>query len=93
MPPAWFESLGREKLLPLDDDIIHVDNLDGYRNKVEFTVGRIYEPPREGVDELWNDEAPVCVGFNKGNLSKGISFIEKPDCIRLNSAEALLVAK
>lgn len=85
--------LGENKTMPLEADIIHTETLDGYRNKVEFTVGRMYAPPREGEDEFWNSEAPVCVGFNRGNLAKGIQFVEKPDNIRVNSAESLIVAK
>lgn len=53
----------------------------------------MHAPPREGVDELWNAKAPVCVGFNRGNLGKGISFVEKPDNIKVNSAESIMVAK
>ena len=78
--------------MPLDDEIIHTETLDGYRNKVEFTVGRMYAAPREGVDELYNPMGPVCVGFNRGNLAKGIQFVEKPDNIRVNSDESLFVA-
>ena len=70
--PEWYSMLGENKRLPLDAEIIHTDTLDGYRNKVEFTVGRMFAPPREGIDELFNSEGPVCVGFNRGNLSKGI---------------------
>lgn len=91
--PAWYENLGENNSMPLDPEIIHTDVLDGYRNKVEFTVGRMYAPPREGHDELFNKEGPVCVGFNRGNLAKGIQFVEKPDAIRVNSAESLIVAR
>ena len=82
-----------KKELPLDAEIIHSDRLDGYRNKVEFTVGRMYAAPRAGVDELYNREGPVCVGFNRGNLAKGIQFVEKPDNIRVNSQDSLIVAR
>lgn len=88
--PQWY---ARSKEMPLSPEIIHTDNLDGYRNKVEFTVGRMYAPPRDDVDELWNNQAPVCVGFNRGNLAKGISFVEKPDNIKVNSVESIIVAK
>jgi tRNA/tmRNA/rRNA uracil-C5-methylase (TrmA/RlmC/RlmD family) len=54
---------------------------DEYRNKVEFTIGRRY-----------TDNA-ICVGFNTGNLSKGITFVDYPDGIKTNSRESLLVAK
>jgi len=79
--------------MPLNPEIIHADTLEGYRNKVEFTVGRVYAPPREGVEELWNTEAPICVGFNRCNLAKGIEFVEKPDNIKVNSVESVFVAK
>jgi len=42
----------------------------GYRNKVEFTIGRRYE----------NNE--ICVGFNKGNMNKGILYVDYPDNIK-----------
>ena len=44
--PGWYRNLGDDKSMPLDAEIIHTDVLDGYRNKVEFTVGRQYEPAR-----------------------------------------------
>lgn len=91
--PTWYKSLGESHELPLSGDIIHSERLDGYRNKVEFTVGRIYEPAREGVEELWNTEAPICVGFNRGNLVKGIEFVERPDSIKVNSQDSLIIAK
>lgn len=50
---------------------------DKYRNKVEFTIGRRYQ-----------DNA-ICVGFNTGNLSKGITFVDYPDGIKTNSAESV----
>ena len=87
--PHWYR---QSKEMPLSDDIIHSDALEGYRNKVEFTVGYQYAPPRDGENELWS-KGPVCVGFNRGNLAKGISFVEKPDSIKVNSAESLIVAK
>ncbi len=66
-------------------------NIDKYRNKVEFTVGRTF---KASTDEgrLW-DEGDICVGFNRGNAFKGISFVERPDAIRVNSDESLAVAK
>ena len=92
--PAWYSMLEGEKNLPLDPQIIACeDKLEGYRNKVEFTVGRIYEPAREGHDELWNQEAPICVGFNRSNLTKGIEFVEQPDDIKVNSKESIIAAK
>ena len=91
--PTWYVNLGEGRPMPLEPEIIHTDVLDGYRNKVEFTVGRMYAPPREGVDELWNTKAPICVGFNRGNLGKGISFVERPDNVRVISAQSVQVAK
>ena len=41
-----------------------------YRNKVEFTIGKRYEDEK------------ICVGFNKGNLNKGITFVDYPDNIK-----------
>jgi len=35
----------------------------------------------------------VCVGFNVGNQSKGINFVDKPDEINVNSKESLAAAK
>lgn len=35
----------------------------------------------------------ICVGFNRGNMSKGIIFVDKPDNIRVNSKESLIVGK
>lgn len=91
-PPQWYASL-EEKRIVLQPEIIHTDVLDGYRNKVEFTVGRGYAPPREGTEELWSPEGPINVGFNRGNLSKGISFVESGEAVRVNSANSLHVAK
>jgi len=67
------------------------DNTDKYRNKVEFTVGRTYKPSTD-ESRLW-DEGDICVGFNRGNAFKGISFVERPDAIKVNSDESLVVAK
>lgn len=54
---------------------------DQYRNKVEFTIGRRYQDNK------------ICVGFNTGNLSKGITFVDYPDGIKTNSVESVQVAK
>ena len=89
IPPNWYKA---KPEMPLEDEIIHSDMLEGYRNKVEFTVGRKYAPPREGKEELWGP-GEICVGFNRGNLAKGISFVESPENIKVNSAESLIVAK
>ena len=44
--PNWYD-LSKE--MPLSDDIIcNKDLIDGYRNKVEFSVGREYAPPVGG---------------------------------------------
>ena len=40
----------------------------------------------------YQDDA-ICVGFNTGNLSKGITFVDYPDHIKVNSAESIWVAK
>ncbi len=46
------------------------DYIDGYRNKVEFTIGKRYEDDK------------ICVGFNKGSMNKGNLFVDYPDNIR-----------
>lgn len=43
-------------------------------------------------EELWDKKAPIIVGFCQSNLSKGLCFVEKPDEIKVNSQESLLVA-
>ena len=57
----------------------------GYRNKVEFTIGRKFTKIGE--------RGPICVGFNIGNMSKGILFVEQPDNILTISKESISVAK
>ena len=42
------------------------DYMQGYRNKVEFTVGRQYFDKK------------ICVGFMKGNTNKGILYVDYP---------------
>ena len=37
---------------------------------MEFTIGRRYE------------DNEICVGFNKGNMNKGIIFVDYPDNIK-----------
>jgi len=64
------------------------ESTDGYRNKVEFTVGRPYAGP-----DAEASEEEIIVGFNRGNLAKGISFVDKPDEIRVNSKESLVACK
>lgn len=82
--PGWYTKELRELRQPCElSHIIECEEQyrNQYRNKVEFTVGRRYQ-----------DNA-VCVGFNTGNLSKGITFVDYPDEIKTNSAESVWVAK
>ena len=73
--PAWYAA---DKQMPLDPEIIHSETIDAYRNKVEFTVGRRYAPPAASASgQLWDPKAPICVGFNRGHLAKGILFVEE----------------
>jgi len=94
--PTWFRE---QPEIPLADEVLHTDTLEGYRHKVEFTVGRVFKPLEEGQnpDEIKDIvqacKGDICVGFNMGALSKGIVFVDKPDTIRVNSPEALQVAK
>lgn len=55
--------------------------INEYRNKVEFTIGKRYE------------DNQICVGFNKGNISKGIIYVDYPDNIKAISKESISVAK
>lgn len=48
--------------------------------------------PSTDPERLW-DEGEICVGFNRGNSYKGINFVEKPDDIKVNSDESLIIAK
>lgn len=57
------------------------DYINEYRNKVEFTIGRRFE------------DNEICVGFNKGNLNKGIIYVDYPDNIKVISEESILAAK
>lgn len=69
-----------EKIIECD-----LEYIEGYRNKVEFTIGREFiDPSREG---------PLCIGFNVGNQSKGIIFAGRPDNIKVISNESKIVAK
>jgi len=43
--------------------------------------------------EASEEVAEIIVGFNRGNLAKGISFVDKPDEIRVNSNESLVACK
>ena len=81
-PPAWYRdhylkykdsgeltpACPLQKVIRCDEDYI-----PGYRNKVEFTIGRKYAGLK--------NKGPICVGFNKGNMSKGILYVDDPDKI------------
>jgi len=47
----------------------------------KFTIGRRYE------------DNEICVGFNKGNINKGIIYVDYPDNIKVISSIALWAAK
>jgi len=82
--PTWYTKELQELKQPCElSHIIECEEQfrDQYRNKVEFTIGRRYQ-----------DNA-ICVGFNTGNLSKGITFVDYPDGIKTNSKESVEVAK
>ena len=67
--PNWYTEEVRDSKQPcLLSHIITCDDdyINEYRNKVEFTIGKKYE----------NGE--ICVGFNKGNLNKGITYVDDP---------------
>eukprot|EP00347_Sterkiella_histriomuscorum_P007969 403346871 len=79
--PSWFSM---DKDLPCE--LSHViecdlDYINQYRNKVEFTIGRRFE------------DNEICVGFNKGNMSKGIMYVDYPDNIKSISDSSVQVAK
>ena len=48
---------------------------------MEFTIGRRYQ------------DGEICAGFNVGNISKGVIYVDKPDNIKVISEESLYVAK
>ena len=50
---------------------------------MEFTVGREYSEMNDGE---------IVVGFNRGNLAKGIICVDRGDTIRVNSKESVIVA-
>ncbi len=60
--------------------------IDSYRNKVEFTIGRKYNIVEQCVGD-------VCVGFNVGDSSKGINYVDSPENTRVNSEESIIAAK
>ena len=68
-----------EKVIDCDADYI-----PGYRNKVEFTIGREYA----GVGKV----GPLIVGFSQGNVSKGIMYTGRAGDTVILSAEARAVA-
>lgn len=75
--PAWFNPEAEtpcEMAYVIESD---PEFREGYRNKDEFTIGRRYE------------DNQICVGFNKGNMSKGIMFVDYPDKIKVVSEEAV----
>lgn len=60
---------GALKRLPCDfEGVIECDPefMQGYRNKVEFTIGRHYT------------DKQICVGFMKGSSNQGILFVDYP---------------
>ncbi len=38
--PIWYQ---QNPIIPLDSQVIHSEKIDGYRNKVEFTIGYKYD--------------------------------------------------
>jgi tRNA/tmRNA/rRNA uracil-C5-methylase (TrmA/RlmC/RlmD family) len=81
--PSWYRA---SPAIALDPQIICSDKIDAYRNKVEFTVGIKYDESSKSVGD-------ACVGFNVGNSSKGINFVDLPDEIKVNSKESLEAAQ
>ncbi len=86
--PGWYDRERPKEIVDMGipcpfSHVIECDAhyINEYRNKVEFTIGRRYE-----------DNA-LCVGFNKGNLSKGITFVDYPDQIKSISAASIKAAK
>ena len=53
--PTWYK---QNKEMPLSDQIVNfAEQIDGYRNKVELTVGRCYAPPAsEKVEKVESGE-------------------------------------
>jgi hypothetical protein len=96
-PPSWYRDVHLkvkdegivvpvchlEKIIECDQDYI-----PGYRNKVEFTIGREF-----GGLPLNENKGEICVGFNQGNMSKGIMFVGKPDKVKVISELSKQVAK
>ena len=74
--PAWYRDIhlnyrGNGVLdppCPLEGIIeCDKDYRQGYRNKVEFTIGRKFKDIGE--------KGEICIGFNHGNLAKGIHYV------------------
>ena len=81
--PVWYSDIEKPDL---PCELSHViecdeDKINEYRNKVEFTIGRRYE------------DNEICIGFNKGNISKGIIYVDYPDNIKAISKESIMAAK
>jgi len=55
-----------QDIIECDGDYIH-----GYRNKVEFTIGREFA----GIGK----QGEIVAGFNQGSMSKGIMYVGRPD--------------
>lgn len=96
-PPCWYRDVHLKvkdegKIIPVCplEKIIECDPdyIPGYRNKVEFTIGRQFA----GLP-LSENKGPICVGFNQGNMSKGIMFVGKPDGVKVISQLSIKVAK
>ena len=93
--PNWFRDIYRtdpilEPVCPLAYVIkCPAENIQGYRNKVEFTIGRKFGGFKDDTDE--EVLGKVCIGFNIGNLSKGIIYTESPEDVKVISKESLIV--
>lgn len=90
--PSWFRD--HPEQLQVDDEVIATpDQIDGYRNKVEFTVGRKYAGNSADAEISEQKLGQICIGFNRGNLSKGITFVDEPDEIRVNPKQSVVACK
>ena len=72
------------KLLPCDfEGVIRwdEDHMQGYRNKIEFTIGRNYE------------DNQLCVGFLKANATQGLFFVDYPKDLPHISKESVECAE
>lgn len=68
-----------ERVIDCDEDYI-----PGYRNKVEFTIGREFKSI--------NEKGPLIVGFNQGSVSKGIMYTGRASDAVIISQESKDVA-